>query len=135
MKSNLPQLSQPNQFAETACDEADPPYDTHLINLLFVQVEHLARTRGGNFFIDFISNMVPVITVSSEHKYHLCFLKKKTVKGFSEINMHLFSTYYVLLCVNILLGHAKIYITYIYVYIFSPISMYFAKGFEVLLTE
>ena len=74
VKSNLPQLGQPDQFGK-----ADSLSDTHLINLLFVQVEHLARTRRGDFFIDFIPNVVPVVTVSSEHKYHLCFLKKKTI--------------------------------------------------------
>lgn len=41
--------------------------------------------------------MAPVITISSEHKYHLWFKKKQEFKGFSEIGIYLSSTYYVLM--------------------------------------
>lgn len=44
---------------------------SYLINLFFVQVKNLTRTCWGNLFIDLVTNMIPVITVSSQHKYHL----------------------------------------------------------------
>lgn len=44
---------------------------SYLINLFFVQVKNLTRTCWGNFFIDLVTNVIPVITVSSQHKYYL----------------------------------------------------------------
>lgn len=70
-------------------NKVDLLYSTDLIHLLLVQMEHLTRTCRRNFFVDFVSNMIPVITVSSEHKHHLGFVKaEESLIDFSEINRY-----------------------------------------------
>lgn len=43
----------------------------YLRHLLFVQLEHLARTGGGDLLEDQVARMGAVTTVSSQHKDHL----------------------------------------------------------------